>query len=69
MTEWNTGVAGTNNVSKKIGVSCGINTYIQFQKQNDVRILATAQKCSSSQGFPQVLRTWGRGGLSKIWLG
>lgn len=33
---------------KKVGASCGINTYIGYPKQNDVRILAAPQKCSSS---------------------
>ena len=46
--EWNTGAAGTNNVFKKIGVNCGVNMNIGSRKQNDVRILAAAQKCSSS---------------------
>ena len=44
---WNTDAAGTDEVFKKIGVNCGINTYIGSRKQNDLRISATAQKCSS----------------------
>ena len=46
--EWNTGAARTNNVFKKINVNCGINTSIGSRKPNDVRILAAAQKNSSS---------------------
>ena len=46
ITEWNTTAAGTM-FSKKIGVDYGINRYIGYRKQNDVRILEAAQKCSS----------------------
>ena len=44
----NAGAAGTNIVFKKIGVNCGINMNVGSRKQNDVRILAAAQKCISS---------------------
>ena len=48
ITEWNTSAAGTNNVFKRIVANCGISINIRSRKQNDVRISAAAQKCSSS---------------------
>ena len=37
-----------NKCFQKVGFNFGINTYIGHGKQNDVKISAAAQKCSSS---------------------
>ena len=45
-----------NKYFQKVG-DCGISTYIGHRKQNDVRISAAAQKCSSNyRKRPQQLR-------------